>query len=136
MAANNTGTIDVASSALTFGQAVSGAGTFVLNGDATLDFANVVGTGSTLQFLHSGGTLEAQTLGTFGATIAGFASGDTIDAASVGFVTGTTTVGFSNGTLTVSNATQSASFVLTGSYVASSFQVSADGHGGTAVVYV
>ncbi|HZZ87002.1 MAG TPA: hypothetical protein VFE13_01585, partial [Caulobacteraceae bacterium] len=38
-----------------------------------------------------------------------------------------------SGTLTVRDGTQSASLVLKGSYVASEFQLSDDGHGGTLV---
>jgi len=131
----NFGTIDASFGTLNLTQAVGGNGTFLLGGGASIDFGGTVGAGSTLQFVHPGGTLEAQTLGSFGATILSFASGDTIDAAGVGFVTGTTTAGFNNGTLTVANATESAGFVLTGTYASGGFQVASDGHGGTAVTY-
>lgn len=135
VAMENVGTVDVPSGQMTFGQAVSGAGTFLLGGGAALDFADAVGAGSMLQFLQPGGTLESQVLGSFGATILSFAAGDTIDAAGVGFFAGTVTVGFNAGTLTVANATQSAAFSLTGSFSPSGFQIASDGHGGTAVTY-
>jgi T5SS/PEP-CTERM-associated repeat protein len=135
VAVNNTGTVAVSSGTLAFGQAVSGAGTFVLDGTAVLDLVGGAASGSAMTFLHPGGTLETAALGTFGAVVSGFASGDEIDAAGVGFVSGTTTVGFSGGTLTVSGAggAQSAAFVLAGSYAAGAFAIGSDGHGGTAV---
>ena len=103
----------------------------MLDGTATLDLVGGAGSGSTMQFVYSGGTLETQALAGFGAVISGFASGDVIDAAGVGFVTGTTAVGFNAGTLTVSEGAASASFVLAGSYAAGGFQIGTDGHGGT-----
>ena len=133
VAVNNTGTVDVSSGTLAFGQAVSGAGTFVLDGTAVLDLVGGAASGSAMTFLHPGGTLETAALGTFGAVVSGFASGDEIDVAGVGFVSGTTTVGFSGGTLTVSGGGQSASFALAGSYAAGAFTIGSDGHGGTGV---
>ena len=59
-AVSNTGTIEATSGTLAFQQAVGGAGAFVLDGDATLDFPAGVGAGSAMQFLYPGGTLEAQ----------------------------------------------------------------------------
>jgi hypothetical protein len=132
---SNSGTIAVSSGTLSFGQAVGGAGVFVLNGAATLDLVGGAGSGSTMQFLHPGGTLETQALGSFASTISGFAAGDVIDAASVGFNAGTTTVGFNNGTLTVANGANAAAFTLSGSYSAGGFQIGSDGHGGTGVTF-
>lgn len=144
----NSGTVEVSSGTLTLEKAVSGSGTFQLAGLASLDFAAVVGTGSTLQFLQPGGTLEVQApkafgtsrLGppTFGATILGFAAGDTIDSASVlpGVNTSLsyTQVG-NSGTLAVTDGLHSALFNLQGIYAASNFHLAADGHGGTNITY-
>ena len=135
-AMNNTGTIIASSGTLMFGQAVTGAGTFVLDGTATLDLVNGTGSGSTMEFLYPGGTLETQGLGSFASTISGFAVGDLIDVASVTYAQGTTTVGFNAGTLTVTDATPSAAFTLSGSYASNGFQIiGSDGHGGTEVGY-
>jgi uncharacterized repeat protein (TIGR03803 family) len=128
---SNSGTVAVSAGTLSFAQAVSGSGAFVLDGVATLDLDGGTGSGSTMQFVYPGGTLETQALGGFGAVISGFAAGDVIDAAGVGFVTGTTTVGFNGGTLTVTEGASSAGFTLSGSYVAGGFQIGTDGHGGT-----
>ena len=133
---DNTGTVIVSAGMLAFGHAVGGAGAFVLDGTATLDLVAGVGTGSTLQFVYPGGTLETPALGSFASVISGFAAGDVIDAAGVGFVTGTTAVGFVGGTLTVSDGAAQAGFTLAGTYDAGSFHViGSDGHGGSDVGY-
>jgi hypothetical protein len=135
-AMSNGGTVIASSGTLTFGQVVGGAGEFVLDGTATLDLVGGTGSGSTMQFLHPGGTLETQVLGQFASTISGFAAGDAIDAASVKFVTGTTTVGFTGGTLTVTEGVQSVAFTLTGTYAAGGFHIiGPDANGGTEVGY-
>jgi hypothetical protein len=134
-AVSNTGTIEATSGTLAFQQAVGGAGAFVLDGDATLDFAAGVGAGSAMQFLYPGGTLEAQGVGSFAASVSGFGSLDVIDAAGMGFVTGTTTVGFSCGPLTVADGAARASFMLVGSYAAGGFAIGSDGHAGTQGTY-
>ena len=131
----NYGTVEVESGSLMLAGGVSGTGSFVLEGAATLTFDAAVGGQETMSFLYPSGTLEVETAGQFGAAISGFAAGAEIDAAAVGFVTGTTAVGFNGGTLTVSDGGQSAAFVLSGSYAAGSFQIASDGHGGTAVTY-
>ncbi len=131
----NSGVVVVTAGTLALEQSVVGAGTFLLDGAATLDFAAAVTGGATLSFLHAGGTLEVDTTGSFGATIAGFMAGDTIDARAVGFVDGTTSAGFSAGTLTLSDGTHSAAFSLTGSYTDASFSIASDGHGGTVVLH-
>ena len=132
-AMSNSGTVVVSAGTLTFAEPVSGSGAFVLDGTATLDLVGGAGSGSTMQFVYPGGTLETQALGGFGSVISGFASGDVIDAAGVGFVTGTTGVGFNAGTLTVTEGAASASFVLAGSYAAGAFQIGTDAHGGTEI---
>jgi hypothetical protein len=132
---DNTGSVIVSSGTLTFEQLVAGSGAFALDGTATLDLVDGAASGSTMQFLYPGGTLETQVLGTFASTISGFASGDVIDAASVAFITGTTTVGFNAGTLTVSEGASSAVFTLSGSYAADGFQIESDLHGGTGITY-
>ena len=105
---------------------------------STLDFAAVVGSGSTISFLSPTATLKVETLGAFGSTILGFAKGDTIDVAPVPFGLATM-LNFaqtgSGGTLTVSDGTHSSAFSLTGSYNTAGFHMASDNHGGTAVTF-
>jgi autotransporter passenger strand-loop-strand repeat protein len=134
VALTNTGTVAASGGTLTLDQAVSGNGTFLLDGLTTVNFASVVGGSQGIQFLASGGTLETQATGTFGATISGFSGGDTLDAAAIGYSV-SDTVAFSGGTLTVSNGSQSVAFGLTGSYNTNQFNLISDGHGGTAIQF-
>ena len=131
---NGGGTIVATAGTLSLAQGATGAGTFILDGAATLDFVSGVGGGSTMQFLHAGGTLATHADGLFGATISGFGAGDVIDAAGVVFGVGNT-LGFNAGTLTVGDGTHSAGFALTGTYTQSSFHLTSDNHGGTAISY-
>jgi hypothetical protein len=145
-ALSNTGTVEVTTGTLSLQQAASGGGTFQLAGPASLDFAGVVGAGSTIEFTQPGdftqlgGTLEVQSSGVFGAMILGFAAGDTIDAAPV--LSGVaTTLSFvlqngAGGTLTVSDGVHTALFDLQGSYTTSDFHMATDGHGGTGITFV
>lgn len=132
------GTVDVSAGTLTVQPAVTGNGTFLLHGLSTLDFAAVVGSGSTISFLSPTATLKVETLGAFGSTILGFAKGDTIDVAPVPFGLATM-LNFaqagSGGTLTVSDGTHSSAFSLTGSYNTAGFHMASDNHGGTAVTF-
>ena len=144
----NSGTVAVSSGTLTLEKPVSGSGIFQLSGLSSLDFAAAVGTGSTMQFLQPGGTLEVQStaafgapklgVSTFGATILGFAAGDTIDAASVTSGTATSLVYKqvgNGGTLTVSDGLHAAVFSLQGQYTPGLFHATTDNHGGTAITY-
>ena len=75
---------------------------------------------------------------TFAGTVAGFGAQDTIDLPSIAFGP-QTTLGYlpnsnqTGGTLSVTNGSQSASIALLGNYMASSFAVVGDSHGGTMV---
>jgi hypothetical protein len=133
VAVSNSGTIEVASGGLTFAQGVNGGGTFLLAGTATLDFVSGVSGGGAMTFLAPGGTLETQALGNFGALVSGFGVGDALDLTGVSAAAATRV--FNAGTLTVSDGTNSAGFVLTGSYSTSDFVLAPDGHGGTRVTF-
>ena len=133
----NSGTVTVQSGTLTLGQAVTGSGTFLIEG-ARLDFAGIVGGGATIRFLGGGGTLAVDTAGAFGAPVAGFAAGDALDLTSVGFTAGLNfgfAAGSGGGTLTVSDGTHSASVSMLGSYAPGGFILGSDGHGGVMVGY-
>lgn len=137
---SNSGTIALSAGTLSLSQAVSGGGTFVLDGGGVLDLVGGISGGGSMQFLHPGGTLKTHGIGLFAASISGFAAGDVLDVASVllsGGVTPTldyTSLG-NGGTLMVNDGSHAASFALLGSFVASSFHLASDGHGGTAVTY-
>jgi hypothetical protein len=94
---------------------------------ATATFASTVG-----------GELKLDASARFRGIVVGFGGQDAIDLADIGF-SGTTTLGYSpnnastGGTLTVSDGTHTANIVLIGSYMASSFAKSSDGHTGTLI---
>jgi hypothetical protein len=86
-------------------------------------------------FTGKGGTLVLDLASDFAGKISGFGGQDRIDLADIGFGA-QTTLGYSanangGGTLTVSDATHIAKVALLGNYIASSFAVASDGHGGT-----
>jgi hypothetical protein len=73
----------------------------------------------------------------FAGTVAGMTGQDAIDFADIDFVTAQAPV-FSGtsagGTLSVSDASHTANIALLGNYLASTFVLSSDGHGGTLAV--
>jgi hypothetical protein len=69
--------------------------------------------------------------------VAGMTGQDTLDLVDINFATvGTPTFNGTStgGVLTVSDGSHTANIALLGNYIASSFAVSSDGHGGTLVV--
>ena len=132
----NDGVVDVTAGRLSLELGVGGTGTFLLDGAATtLAFVSGAGRSDTMQFLHSGGTLEVDSLGTsFGAQVSGFAAGDALDLTAIHSGTGTG-FNFSSGTLTVSDGTHVASLDLAGSYSNASFVLGTDESGGTLVFH-
>jgi hypothetical protein len=90
-----------------------------------------------LSFAADSGTLKLDNSATFAGTVAGMSGHDTIDFADIDptKVQAPTYAGDSSGgMLNVSDETHSANIALLGSYLASSFAASSDGHGGTNVV--
>ena len=83
------------------------------------------------------GILTLDNSQSFAGTVAGLAQGQSIDLADIAYATSNSftysanSTGASGGELTLSNGTHSASIELLGSYLASSFATSSDGHGGT-----
>jgi len=102
------------------------------------------------EYVFAGGTANGVTFGganailalaqgsNFTGTIAGFQSGDTIDLGGIQFGD-STTLGYSEnsdhsgGSLTVSDGTHAVALALLGQYMASSFVLSSDGHGGVSL---
>jgi hypothetical protein len=88
----------------------------------------------------STGTLQLDQSQSFTGQISGFGAQDQIDLTDIAFDPNTTTLGYSGngdrigGTLSVSDGTHAANLALLGSYMASSFAMASDGHGGTSVV--
>jgi hypothetical protein len=114
---------------------VNVAPTPVVNAGATLELASAYP--GTVSFASSTGTLKLDNSASFAGTVAGMSGQDTLDLADINFATvGTPTFkGTSTGgVLTVSDGSHTANIALLGNYIASTFTVSSDGHGGTYVV--
>jgi len=101
--------------------------------------AEIVGASALNAIFAAGasGVLKLDAATTYTGTVSGLTPTDTLDLASLTYGANMT-VGYSGttsgGTLTVGNGTQSASIALLGNYLASTFVLSSDGHGGTFVV--
>ncbi|MGY3527526.1 AIDA repeat-containing protein [Bradyrhizobium sp. USDA 4452] len=92
---------------------------------------------ATVAFQGATGTLKLDNSASFAGTVAGMTGADAIDFANISFAnvhTPTFNGTSSSGTLTVTDGTVTASIVLLGNYMASTFATSSDGHGGTLVV--
>jgi glucose/arabinose dehydrogenase/uncharacterized cupredoxin-like copper-binding protein len=88
-------------------------------------------------FLGDTGTLKLDDPSSFSGTVAGMSGQDTIDLASINFATvqsPTYSGDSSGGTLAVTDGARSANIALLGTYLASTFVASSDGHGGTSLV--
>ncbi len=119
---------------LTLSGPVGGIGQLNIGVGATLD-VNTTGTGDTISFAPLGGvgTLVAHQAGTVGAIISGFvAGGDTIDLSALKFAAGATAT-IAGGVLTVTSGAAKETLSLTGLGNGSSFNVTADASGGTAI---
>ena len=135
----NKGTIQVASGGFDIQGAVSGAGSDVIAGAATLEFDGGVAGGQTASFTGSGGTLELLNPGAFAGKISGF---DTVGSNDVLLIGGPWTyAGFSEnsahtaGTMTFSNGSATARLTLLGDYAASSVHHTTNAGGMTVVTY-
>ena len=131
---DNNGGIVQADGNLSLSGAVTGAGTFEVNGH-TLDFGNSVA-GGTVDFGASAGTLQLDQPASFGASISNFGAGDTVDLTSIGYSptayavwTQTSTTNGGSGTLAIYNAsgTPEASLNLNGIYTQNEFALASDG---------
>jgi large repetitive protein len=136
----NTGILWANGGNLSIGGAVTGSGTAVIDGAATLEFAGAASTNTSFA-AGTAGTLKLDQSAGFTGTVAGFAAGDALDLADIGFAAGTTLsyaadIGGTRGTLTVSDGTHTASLALLGQYAAAGFQDAADTGAGTLVTYV
>jgi choice-of-anchor A domain-containing protein len=120
------------------GTTITGSGgNLTVSGAPGLD---LIGASSATVTFSSGvaGTLELDNSALFTGHIAGFGGQDGIDLADIGFGTQTTLAYLQNqtntsGVLTVSDGAHTANLALLGQYMASSFAVASDGHGGTLI---
>ena len=117
------------------GPAGPGSGNFTISGNAELE---LFGASSASVSFAAGaaGTLKLDAASHFAGSVAGFTGPDSIDLSNIGFGEDLS-LGYkansknSGGTLTVSDGKQTASIALLGQYMASSFAIAGDGHGGT-----
>jgi hypothetical protein len=107
----------------------------IINAGATLELASPYS--GPVTFASTTGTLKLDNSASFAGTVAGMGGQDTLDLADINFATiqnpsfsGTST----GGVLTVTDGSHTANIALLGNYIASTFTVSSDGHGGTFVV--
>jgi hypothetical protein len=115
--------------------AVNVSPTPVINAGATLELASTYP--GKVTFASTTGTLKLDNSASFAGTVAGMAGSDRLDLADINFATigtpsfsGTST----GGVLTVTDGSHTANIALLGNYMAATFAVSSDGHGGTFVV--
>ena len=110
------------------------AGNATISNGAQLELAP--GTSENVLFAGGTGMLKLNDSQHFDGQISGFGGRDTLDLADIGF-SSHLTLGYganndnSGGTLTVNGGMHVANLALLGSYMASSFVASSDGHGGT-----
>ena len=115
----------------------SNIGNFAVTGSSNVELFGA----STANITFASGATGMLTLDnsqSFAGTVAGLASGDRIDLADIGYVAGESLSYKANskatgGELTIGNGTHTANIALLGSYLASNFATSSDGHGGTLV---
>jgi hypothetical protein len=138
-AIRNNGHLDALHGTLTVDGAVSGtgvggvlAGTLAFGSSFTENVAFLTSTPS--------GVLELAQSQSYGGTIYNFSKtgGTSFDLRDIGFITGKTTATYSgtiaSGTLIVTDGTHTAHIHMNGDYLGSTFNVTADHHGGTSVV--
>ncbi len=119
--------------------AVTGPGSAVISGAATLEFAGLVA--EDVQFAQAAtGTLRLDSSANFTGTVSNFGAGNQLDLADIGFAAGASMSYAENqqgtgGTLTVSDGSHTANITLLGQYAADGFQASDDHHAGTLIAY-
>ena len=126
----NFGVLEVQSGSLDVGAAVTGSGTFTIDGGGLLEFAASVSSGSVVTFDGTAATLKLDQVAQFGGSVTGFAFGDTIDL-----------VGINPANVSVSNSgslqiSYGAGFIaLGGHYNPADFTVGSDGLVGTDITW-
>ena len=125
------GVAEAARGTLDFVPGVTGSGTLKIDAGATMECGGAAGPALTANFRGAGATLALKDPAAFGATIAGFASGETIDLLDVA---ATSAVLGPGDTLVIDDGTTTvATLQLSGDYAGDSFAVASDGKGGTSI---
>jgi hypothetical protein len=125
---DNTGLIEAQGGTLAVESAITGTGSLLIAAGATLDLANSVSAGQTVDFASASSTLQLNQPNLFAGTLENYVGGDVID------LPGQTlwAVAISNGTLAIDTSTQqfhlAANVPLTGA-----LEAGHDGHGGATI---
>src|SRR5258708_4573334 len=133
----NAGTLEAAGGTLDIlGAIPGGSEPATIDSGSTLELATP--DAGSVTFATASGTLKLDNSQSFTGTVSGLALGNYIDLTDIAFVTNTLgytrNTGNTGGTLSAADGGgHSASIALLGSYMASSFVASSDGHGGTLV---
>jgi hypothetical protein len=131
----NNGAVEVTDGSLDVQGAAGGTGNYQIDAAGTLAFDRKAGSGLSILFYGTGGTLQVGAYNTFAAGyIGGFASGDSIDLKNFAY-SSTAKVSFSDNMLVVSVGKRTATLNLVGDYAAASFAVASDGGAGTIITY-
>jgi hypothetical protein len=113
-----------------------GIGSFSLNGTSNMELFGASAVNLTLGS-GSTGTLKFDASAQFTGTVAGLAPGNYLELADLAYQGNSApaynATGANTGTLTVTEGAGSINIALLGSYMASSFVASSDGHGGTLI---
>lgn len=125
---------------VTVGGSVSGSGSALIGGTATIEFGGASSENTTFADVGNG-TLKLDQSTAFTGTISGFNEGDKLDLSDI--LSGpNTTINFTEnadntgGTLTLSDGTHTANIKLQGQYSVDGFHISADNGAGTLVSYL
>jgi uncharacterized protein (UPF0333 family) len=125
------GVAEAARGTLDFVAGVTGSGTLKIDAGATIECGGLAGPALTATFRGAGATLALKDPAAFGATIAGFASGESIDLLDVA---ATSAVLGAGDTLVIADGpTPVATLQLSGDYAGDTFATGSDGKGGTSI---
>ena len=137
----NSGTMDVSSGTLDFGGEISGTGSDIISGAATLEFDAKVASGQTVNFTGGGGELALHGPAGFAGQISGFdttgaGSNDTIEVAGPWVFSGfAENAGGTQGTLKFADSTSTLSLTLLGDYNPADFVHQTRANGSTLITY-
>ncbi len=128
----NTGLLETNGGTLIVDSSATGGGHALING-GTLEFT--AASDNDVSFGGGTGMLALDQSQHFTGTISGFANRDQVDLGDIGFSANTALSyidnGSNGGTLSIGDGAHTASIALQGTYLASSFTLASDGHGGT-----
>jgi hypothetical protein len=128
------GTLDLSGTGTAGFASLGGTGTVSIGTGSTLSVTGAVGSGETIAFTGTGGTLSLAAPGSFAGAITGFTGGDRIDLTSLAFVDGgTASLDAVTGILTVTEGAGTFTRHLIGDFTGQFFHLADDGHGGTMI---